>query len=651
MVTSSAKAQKTTQKAKRSLSLEDDASLRFVMDENGQVIYTSTSLNKFLETQQNQGEFTSEDDLTFQQNDQEQSFIDVKSGECDIAFAPADNKNATFHIDWIETKDQGKYLIATSLSEGEKHPSHSSLESFVTDITKDQDNKQATSKEPTQPRLKQDEHSFFLQMSSELQAVVENNGDFVRFNKNFERILEYADADLEQKNFIDIVHVDDRAHIRNALFTLSSQTQNAKFSPAIHFETRVVGKTGGVFWIDWQLKTVNDCIYALGRDVTDIKNNETALKRKEAQLKEAQTLANMGHWRWTIGEDIISCSDEIFKIFGLDESSFTPTINSIKSIVHRRDVGRVIQAFQRAIIEKRNYEIDFRIYNSDGDIRYLNCEGRCEYDDQEEVIALFGIMQDVTERLQNERALKEAKDSAENAYAAKSRFLANMSHELRTPLNAIIGFSEMMQRQLLGPIGTEKYLDYIAGIRESGEHLLDLISDILDMSRIEAGKYELDLEEINTSKLARLAVHMMEGRAVDSKINLSVVVENEDRILIADRRAVMQILLNLLSNAIKFTDEGGSVELKIYDTNKGVAFSVTDTGIGIPANKIANITRPFEQVENDYSRQYDGSGLGLAITKDLTELHGGKIEITSELGHGTTVTIIVPDHVSSRQNA
>jgi two-component system cell cycle sensor histidine kinase PleC len=217
-----------------------------------------------------------------------------------------------------------------------------------------------------------------------------------------------------------------------------------------------------------------------------------------------------------------------------------------------------------------------------------------------------------------------------------------MSHELRTPLNAIIGFSEMMQRQLLGPIGTERYIDYIAGIRESGEHLLDLISDILDMSKIEAGKYELDLEELNLAKVIRLAMHMMEGRAQESQIRISADLPNEERQIIADRRAVMQILLNLLSNAVKFSDRGSAVRIECADRDGYVAIKVHDNGIGIPANKLKDITRPFEQAASHYTREHEGTGLGLAITKDLIELHGGSLHIESTVGVGTTVTVRLP---------
>ncbi len=286
--------------------------------------------------------------------------------------------------------------------------------------------------------------------------------------------------------------------------------------------------------------------------------------------------------------------------------------------------------------------MDFRIIRTDGETRFIRCEGRCEIDNNDEVIALYGIMQDVTESTRREIDLRDAKDSVERAYAAKTQFLANMSHELRTPLNAIIGFSEMMERQLLGPIGTEKYLEYIKGIRESGEHLLDLISDILDMSKIEAGKYELALEEFNIAKVIRMAIHMMEGRAVDKEIKINLDCKNENLKIVADRRAVMQMVLNLLSNAVKFSHRSGTVDITLKEGKDTLSITVKDQGIGIPANKLANITLPFEQAESHYSREYEGTGLGLSITKELSEIHGGNLSIESKLGAGTSVTIKLP---------
>jgi signal transduction histidine kinase len=295
------------------------------------------------------------------------------------------------------------------------------------------------------------------------------------------------------------------------------------------------------------------------------------------------------------------------------------------------------------MIERRNYEMEFRVVRPNGEARFIVLQGRCGMDGDGDVSSLFGIMQDVTERHEAEEELRQAKESAERAYAAKSQFLANMSHELRTPLNAIIGFSEMMQRQMLGPIGTEKYLDYIGGIRESGEHLLDMISDILDMSKIEAGKYTLDKEEFNLFKVMRLAIHMMEGRALDAQVKISSdIPEKSDMMFYGDRRAIMQMALNILSNAVKFTKPQGQIYLSCLEEDNQIILKVTDTGIGIPANKLRYVTKPFEQAANSFTRNHEGTGLGLAITKELAELHGGTLDIQSEVDVGTTVIITLP---------
>jgi two-component system cell cycle sensor histidine kinase PleC len=209
----------------------------------------------------------------------------------------------------------------------------------------------------------------------------------------------------------------------------------------------------------------------------------------------------------------------------------------------------------------------------------------------------------------------------------------------------------MIQRQLLGPVGNARYLEYVGGIRESGEHLLDMINDILDMSKIEIGKYELYLEEINVGKIIRLAVHMIEGRAHEAQVHLITEDLPEDIQTVADRRALMQILLNLLSNAVKFTNAGGSVEIKCQCELGGVAIVVSDTGIGIPKDKIGVVTMPFEQLASELTRRHEGSGLGLAITKDLIELHGGTLEIESELGIGTSVTVLLPKKIPEHKRA
>lgn len=480
----------------------------------------------------------------------------------------------------------------------------------------------------------------FLNMSNDMVAISQRDSTFGRVNPCFNDTLGYTDDELRQMTFVDLVHVDDRAHVRNCIVGLMHD--EAQEEHIIDFEARVHAKNGSVHCVEWRQKRVGDVIFTVGRDVTETKMHEMALRKQEQQLAEAQSIGHMGHWHWEVGADVIEWSDEIYNIFGVDKGDFEPSFDNVNAMLFKRDLGRLMQAFQRAIIEKNNYEMEFQIARPSGETRYILCEGKCEMEEDGDVAALFGIMQDITERKLYEEELRRAKESAERAYASKSQFLANMSHELRTPLNAIIGFSEMMQRQLLGPIGTEKYLDYIGGIRESGEHLLDLISDILDMSKIEAGKYELDLEEFNLSKIIHLAVHMMEGRALDAQVKIHQDLGDPDRTIIADRRAFMQILLNLLSNAVKFTDPDGEVTLSVAEREDYISIKVKDTGIGIPANKLKCITNPFEQAASHYTREHEGTGLGLAITKDLVELHGGTLHIESAVGVGTIVSVRLP---------
>ena len=231
--------------------------------------------------------------------------------------------------------------------------------------------------------------------------------------------------------------------------------------------------------------------------------------------------------------------------------------------------------------------------------------------------------------------------NAERANEAKSHFLANMSHELRTPLNAIIGFSEIMGSGLFGELGSPKYKEYATDIHASGTHLLELINDILDMSKIEAGRMTLEAQPLDVAEVTEESLRLVSGRADVAKVTI----ENELPHLPAvnaDKRAVKQVLLNLLSNAVKFTPAGGTIHLKGQAGSRFVTISVEDTGIGIPASAMPNIGRPFEQVESQHSKKHKGTGLGLALSRSLVELHGGTLTIESTEGVGTTVSFTLP---------
>ena len=242
---------------------------------------------------------------------------------------------------------------------------------------------------------------------------------------------------------------------------------------------------------------------------------------------------------------------------------------------------------------------------------------------------------------------EQEKIRAEEANQSKSEFLANMSHELRTPLNAINGFSDIMKKEMFGPLGDSRYKEYVNDILFSGQHLLSLINDILDMSKIEAGKMTLNTEHMVMSDMIGQVIRIIRGRADENRLKLIYDGVQTPEIE-ADPRAVKQILLNLATNAIKFTPEGGVVTISVEPKSAGLIVRVSDTGIGISQENIQRLAKPFEQIDSQHSRQHEGTGLGLALSKSLVELHGGNFSIHSVVGEGTTVTFTLPVTVTKK---
>jgi two-component system, cell cycle sensor histidine kinase DivJ len=313
---------------------------------------------------------------------------------------------------------------------------------------------------------------------------------------------------------------------------------------------------------------------------------------------------------------------------------------AMAALAHHDDVDAVQAAMMESSYFGRPGTAEARLRHKDGDYVWTEIRCRPAQHSQSEPADIVAVTRDITKAKHQEQALVEARDAALAASRAKSQFLANMSHELRTPLNAIIGFSEMTMREMFGPVGP-RYQEYSRLIHESGIHLLDLINSVLDMSKIEAGKFELSEELFDLEETAESAVRFLRLPAERAGVALRLAIAPGARMIFADRRAVKQILVNLLSNGVKYTPPGGEVGIRA-SCERGIEIIVSDTGTGISKADLERLGKPFEQVENAEVRAKEGTGLGLALVKSLAQMHGGDAVLESALGQGTIVTVRLP---------
>ena len=320
--------------------------------------------------------------------------------------------------------------------------------------------------------------------------------------------------------------------------------------------------------------------------------------------------------------------------------------------VHVADRPAYLSALSRCRNNKEPVAVEFRVrrLGASETARYAWMEMRCRPMPPMEGAPAGGIAaitRDISAHKEQEQVLLRARTEAESASRAKTQFLASMSHELRTPLNAIIGFSEILDRELFGALGQERYRDYARLIHESGEHLLNVVNDILDMSKIEAGKFAIQKEPFDATSLLKSCRDIMLHTAEQKGLSLEVDTSPDIPELAADKRACKQMLLNVLSNAIKFTESGGWVRLSASVEAGSVVFAVADNGIGIADNDLPRLGDPFVQAADSYDRSHEGAGLGLSVVRGLARLHGGNLEIASTLGEGTAVRIVLPLNASS----
>ena len=308
------------------------------------------------------------------------------------------------------------------------------------------------------------------------------------------------------------------------------------------------------------------------------------------------------------------------------------------SFIHPDDVAASKSQMQRIEAERDVKGIINRYRCRDGSYKYLEWRARQEGD------LVYGIARDVTERLAIEAEMVEAKAAVEAASRAKSEFLANMSHELRTPLNAILGFSEIIRDSVLGdvPSAWTKYREYAGSIYTSGTHLLSLISEVLDLSKIESGGYRLHLDRFDLQMVIQDSLMLVNPQAERAKVSILPVDVRGDVTVDADMRAIKQVIVNLLANAVKFTPGGGDIEVRCHEEDGAVHVRVQDSGIGIATELQESVFEAFHQGDAKVARQFGGTGLGLSVCRRLVEMHGGRIWLESKQNIGTTVFFHLP---------
>jgi PAS domain S-box-containing protein len=381
----------------------------------------------------------------------------------------------------------------------------------------------------------------------------------------------------------------------------------------------------------------------LAKDIQRREEVEARLRDSEQRFRDFGETASDWFWETDHDHRFTYVSDRVteFNLHGGEVMVGLRRGESPTDVIADAENWRHYEAILSAMKPFRDFI--YRTTRRDASPAYISVSGMPLFDVSGDFLGYRGVSRDVTATVLADQALRAAKSQAELANYAKTQFLANMSHELRTPLNAIIGMSEVIKHELLGPIGNERYGSYANDIHNSGQHLLNVISQILDLTRIDAGHVRLDLGDVDGGILLQEVAALYQPQVEAANLTLEVTLQAPVPQLLADEAVLRRVIGHLLGNSIKFTPAGGRICLSARRLDDGaVEFAVADTGIGIAAGDIAKLTTPFAQLDNVYQRKYQGAGMGLALVRALVELQGGMIRIDSALERGTTVHILLP---------
>jgi PAS domain S-box-containing protein len=471
--------------------------------------------------------------------------------------------------------------------------------------------------------------------------AVHREGHLLFVNPAFMRLFGFPDreAALALVNVLDLVHPDDRSF---AAGQLAARETGQVYLP--HFEIRGRRRNGEAFWfdshvtqVDWEGRPAS--LVAVS-EITDRKRSEEAQRRSERLFSTIFDVSPDPISLTTLTEGrFVYVNDAYLRTWGWRrEEVIGHTAEEIGFWLDSESRERMVAALRRDGFVR---DLETKVCRPDGEVREFRYSVEVIHFENEDLV--LGMGRDVTVISRAAEELRNSVAAAELANRAKSEFLANMSHELRTPLNAIIGFSEIIASEMFGPVGHAQYREYAADIFSSGKLLLAIVNDVLDLSRLENGKLDIRVEEIDAGEMIAACLRLVKSRAREAEVKLMTDLPDPAPRLRADPVRLKQVLLNLLTNAVKFTPARGVVTAGARATEDGgVALTVSDTGIGMDAAEVKVALQLFGQVATSATRTQQGIGLGLPLTKALVELHGGRLEIDSTPGQGTRVTAYLP---------
>jgi len=497
-------------------------------------------------------------------------------------------------------------------------------------------------------------HSF-LNYAGALVVVLDKDGRVIKFNHASEKLSGLSSEEVIGKYPWDtfLPPEDVEAFRKNAFEALAKKPQ----AMSGFYTNYWIIKNGGRALIEWSNTAILDdqerfsYLISVGTDVTERSHNQQKLQDNEIRLNEAQRIAKVGSWELNLRRNTLVWSNEIFNIFDIDKSKFEASYEAFLNAIHPDDRDMVNKAYNDSLVNRLPYEITHRLIMSDGSIKYVRETCESFFDDDGKAIRSVGTVQDITALHMAEEELRKHRDQleetvlqrtsdlntalleAESANLAKSEFLSRMSHELRTPMNAILGFGQLLE------LGTdelnETQQNNVKEILDAGQHLLNLINELLDISKIESGTIKVTMTNVSVDDAVLQCLSIINGEAKSRNLNIIDDISNKGHLVHADFNRLKQVLLNLLSNAVKYNRENGSITLKSsIVNNRHLRINIIDTGEGLSNDSITRLFTPFERFNKINNTQ--GSGIGLVISKNLTELMGGNIGVKSVLGQGST---------------